>query len=62
MAVEELARVDHVEEVELGVDGDGSLHPGIVGWGPFFYDKLLKIMLSSFSSQISSDMSLQSGE
>ena len=37
MAVEEVARVDHVEEVKLCVDGDGSLNPGIVGRGAFFY-------------------------
>ena len=55
-------RVEHVKEVELGVDRDRGLQPGIVGRGPFFYDKLLKIMLSTFSSEISSVMSLQSGE
>ena len=31
MVVEKVTGVEHVKEVELGVDGDGGLHPGHVG-------------------------------
>ena len=31
MLVEQVPGVEHVEEVELGVDGDRGLHPGHVG-------------------------------
>ena len=31
VVVEKVPGVDHVKEVELGVDGDGGLNPGIVG-------------------------------
>ena len=35
--MEEVPRADHVEEVELGVDRDGGLHPGIVSSCAFCY-------------------------
>ena len=31
MLMEQVPGVEHVEEVELGVDGDRGLHPGHVG-------------------------------
>ena len=31
MLVKQVPGVEHVEEVELGVDGDRGLHPGLVG-------------------------------
>ena len=37
MPMEEVARADHVEEVELSVDRDGGLHPGIVSCCAFCY-------------------------
>ena len=43
MAVEEVARVEHVEEVKLCVDRDGSFHPGIVSCCAFLYHQLLQL-------------------
>ena len=42
MFVEQVPGVDHVEEVELCVDGDGGLHPGIVGRRALLDGELLK--------------------
>ena len=42
MLVEQLSWVKHVEEVELGVDRDWGLNPGLVGRRALLDSKLLK--------------------
>ena len=42
VVVEQVAGVEHVEEVELGVDGDGGLQPGLVCSCTLLYRQLLK--------------------
>ena len=42
MVVEQVPGVEHVKEVELGVDGDGGLHPGIEGRRTLLNGELLK--------------------
>ena len=42
MFVEQVPGVEHVKEVELGVDGDGGLHPGLVGRRALLDGELLK--------------------
>ena len=42
MVVEQVAGVEHVKEVELGVDGDGGLHPCLVSSRTLLYRQLLK--------------------
>ena len=42
VAVEQVPGVEHVEEVELGVDGDWCLYPGLVGRRAFLDCELLK--------------------
>ena len=42
VVVEQVAGVEHVEEVELGVDRDGGLHPGLVSSRTLLYRQLLK--------------------
>ena len=41
MVVEQVAGVEHVEEVELGVHRDRRLFPGCVRSGPLLYHHLL---------------------
>ena len=49
MVVEQVAGVEHVKEVELGVDRDGRLHPGLVRSCALLYHQLLKrLQLHSF--------------
>ena len=42
VVVEQVPGVEHVEEVELGVDRDGRLHPGLVSSRTILYRQLLK--------------------
>ena len=42
MTMKKVSRIQHVEEVELCIDRDGSLHPGIVGSRTFGHCQLLK--------------------
>ena len=42
MLVEQLSGVEHVKEVELGIDRDWSLNPGLVGRRALLDSKLLK--------------------
>ena len=42
MVVEQVPGVEHVKEVELGVDGDGGLQPGLVRSCALLYPQLLK--------------------
>ena len=49
VVVEQVPGVEHVEEVELGVDRDGRLHPGLVRSCALLYHQLLKrFQLHSF--------------
>ena len=42
MSVEELSRVDHIKEVELGQRWEWGFHEGFICWGAFSYGQLLK--------------------
>ena len=44
MFVEQVSWIEHVEEVEFGVNGDRSLHPGHVGSRALLDSELLKWM------------------
>ena len=44
MFVEQVSGIEHVEEVELGVNGDWCLHPGHVGSRTLLDSELLKWM------------------
>ena len=42
VVVEQVAGVEHVKEIELGVDGDGGLQPGLVRSCALLNRQLLK--------------------
>ena len=46
MSVEELSRVDHIKEVELGQHWEWSFHEGFICWGASLYSQLLKLLSS----------------
>ena len=46
MSVEELSRVDHIKEVELGQHWEWSLHEGFICWAASLYSQLLKFLSS----------------
>ena len=43
MVVEEVPRIEHVKEIDLGVDRNGCLHPGVVSCSSLSDGELLEL-------------------
>lgn len=56
VVVEQVPRVEHVKKIDLGVDRNGCLHPGVVSGSSLSNGELLKLYNKVTISSISNNL------